>query len=104
MENPQPRQFDLVSPTELHVHWRDGVRTVHGARELRLACPCAQCVDEGSGRKILDDASVPQDIRILHLDPVGRYGVSPTWSDGHRTGIFTWPALRQLGGAGEDSR
>ena len=28
---------------------------------------------------------------------VGRYGLAFFWSDGHKTGIFDWPRLRQLG-------
>ena len=63
---------------------------------LRCACACASCVDEMSGRKVLDDASVPADVKIVEMHPVGNYGISVLWSDGHDTGIFTWEKLRGL--------
>lgn len=66
------------------------------ARDLRLACPCAQCVDEMSGRPLLDPGSVPLDVRPVHIGLVGAYGLRIHWSDGHATGIYTFAALRAL--------
>jgi ATP-binding protein involved in chromosome partitioning len=63
------------------------------ARALRLACPCAACVDEMSGRALLDPAAVPGDIRPLSLALVGAYGLKVQWSDGHSTGIYTFERL-----------
>lgn len=98
---PKPRSADLVSPFRLRIEWKDGVVTEHAARDLRLACPCAQCIEEHTGRKVLVPDSVPEDILLLGVETVGRYALSFMWSDGHRTGIFTWPHLRRLGGASE---
>lgn len=64
------------------------------ARPLRLACPCAACIDEVSGRPLLDPASVALDVRPVQLALVGAYGIRLTWSDGHHTGIFTFERLR----------
>lgn len=64
------------------------------ARALRLACPCAACIDEMTNRPILDPATVPDDVRPLALEPVGAYGLKVRWSDGHGTGIYTFRALR----------
>ena len=33
-------------------------------------------------------------------DLVGGYAVQPTWADGHSTGIYSYPYLRRLAGAG----
>lgn len=63
------------------------------ARELRLACPCAACVDEMSGRPLLDPTTVPLDVAPQAIQPVGAYGLRIRWSDGHATGIFTYAAL-----------
>jgi DUF971 family protein len=70
-----------------------GDQTAITARDLRLACPCAQCVDEMSGRPLLDPALVPPDIRPVHLTLVGSYGLRVHWSDGHATGIYTFDWL-----------
>jgi DUF971 family protein len=64
------------------------------ARALRLACPCAACVDEMSGRPLLDAAAVPLDLRPASLALVGAYGLKVQWSDGHATGIYTFERLR----------
>jgi DUF971 family protein len=64
------------------------------ARALRLACPCAACVDEMTNRPLLDPATVPLGVHPLALEPVGAYGMKVRWSDGHGTGIYTFRSLR----------
>jgi ATP-binding protein involved in chromosome partitioning len=72
-----------------------GHRALFPARELRLACACAECVEEMSGRPLLHPGRVPADIRPLRVDLVGGYGLKITWSDGHNTGIYTFERLRR---------
>ena len=64
------------------------------ARDLRLACPCAACVEEMTGRPLLDPVTVPSDVRADAVELVGAYGVRFRWSDGHATGIYTFKGLR----------
>ena len=75
------------------IEWNAEHRALYPARELRVACPCASCVDEMSGREILNPATVPSDIRPLSLALVGAYGLRVQWSDGHGTGIYTFQRL-----------
>ena len=70
-----------------------GHRALYPARTLRLGCPCAECVEEMSGRRLLQPEQVPGDIRPLRIDLVGTYGIRITWSDGHSTGIYTFERL-----------
>ena len=35
--------------------------------------------------------------RIVSAEPVGHYGLQPTFSDGHSTGIYSWDLLYELG-------
>ena len=77
------------------IEWdRRGDRTFFEARTLRLACPCAECVEEMSGRALLDPAWVPENVRPVRIDLVGAYGIRIGWSDGHDTGIYTFERLR----------
>lgn len=80
---------------DIEIEWPDAPACVIAARALRLACPCAACVDEMSGRPILDPATVPDDVRADVLELVGAYAVRIRWSDGHATGIYTFTMLRQ---------
>ena len=100
MTSPTPKKADLVSPFTYRIEWKDGAVSDYRARDLRLACPCASCVDESTGRPLLDPKTVPTDILLFGAELVGRYGLSFFWSDGHKTGIFAWPVLRKLAGLG----
>ena len=63
---------------------------------LRARCPCAGCVDEWSGKRLLNVTTLRADIRPETLTEVGRYAVQVGWSDGHQTGIYSWELLRRL--------
>ncbi|HEY3935716.1 MAG TPA: DUF971 domain-containing protein [Gemmatimonadales bacterium] len=96
--SPQDKQVPRAirrTADGIEIDWGDGAdRVVLGARALRLACPCAACVDELSGRRTLDPATIPEDIRADALELVGAYGLRIRWSDGHGTGIYTFGWLR----------
>jgi DUF971 family protein len=38
-----------------------------------------------------------QQVNILAIEPVGHYAIKPIFSDGHRTGIYSWSTLYELG-------
>jgi DUF971 family protein len=86
--------------TRLHIRWADGFDSLHLPRELRLACPCAGCVDEMTGKRMLVAAVVPADIYPLAIHYVGRYALQFVWSDGHQTGIYPFEYLRRLAEGG----
>ncbi len=76
------------------IEWEQGAhQALYPARDLRLACGCAVCVDEMTGRPRLDAAKIPSDIRPLSVALVGTYGLRVQWSDGHGTGIYTFERL-----------
>lgn len=84
----------------LLIEWRQGGGELfYPARDLRLACPCAACIEEMTGRPLLEPGAVPADIRPVSIALVGTYGLRIVWSDGHGTGIYTFERLR-AGGAG----
>ena len=89
-----------VAPTEdgqrLRIEWKDGVVSEYVPRDLRLACPCAGCVDEMSGLRTLVPDSVGIAVYPTAIHYVGRYALQFMWSDGHSTGIYTFEYLREL--------
>ena len=84
----------LLTEDGVIIEWSDGQRCRYPARELRINCGCAECVEEWSQRRILDPASVPADIRAEDYLLVGRYAVQFLWSDAHYTGLYTHQFLR----------
>jgi len=91
-----PSAIAQQGPSTLAVTWADGHRSAYEVRALRLACGCAECVDEWTGAERLDEAAVPADVRPVRIAPVGRYAIQIAWSDGHESGIYPFRRLRAL--------
>jgi len=94
---PRPIEIGRADQHDVRIRWSDGAEKVYLARPLRLKCPCAMCVDEDTGLRILKDPGVPLDVHPVKIEPVGRYAIAIQWSDGHNTGIYTWEWLYELG-------
>ncbi len=96
----QPTSIHQQGPRHLAIDWADGATSLFEIRELRLACGCAQCVDEWTGEDRLDPSTVAEDVHPLSIETVGRYAIQIEWSDGHSTGIYPFDRLRELASAG----
>jgi ATP-binding protein involved in chromosome partitioning len=94
---PVPTPYAITRRDDgLLIEWdQQGHHGFFPARRLRLACPCAACVEEMSGRPLLDPATVADDIRPVSVALVGAYGLRVQWSDRHSTGIYTFEQLRR---------
>ena len=92
----EPTQILEESDHEVSITWSDDASTKYSAAELRRNCPCATCVNEWTGEKILRDESVSEDLTFDHISIVGRYALNFHFSDGHDTGIFSFDYLRTL--------
>ena len=91
-----PKEITRVNDHDLKIIWGDDSESIFIARALRLSCQCAQCVEEMTGRKLLDPSTVPLDIKPDKIKLVGRYAIQIWWSDGHSSGIFPFVFLRKL--------
>ena len=49
----------------------------------------------------MDPDRVPDDVRPLRIEGVGRYALQIAWSDGHDSGIYPFRRLRALAEGGE---
>lgn len=92
----EPRDMSWLDKGVLGIQWSDGHNGVYPVRYLRQQCPCAACVDEWTGARRLNDDDVPMLIMLQDIQPVGRYALQFTWSDGHDTGIYSYTLLRKL--------
>lgn len=61
--------------------------------ELRKRCRCAVCVEETTGRPLLDPGSVHEDVYPTAIQPMGNYAVAISWSDGHTSSIYPYDSI-----------
>ncbi len=90
----EPKNVSIGSAGDLRIEWADGHEGINAAWGLRVNCPCAACVDEDTGKRVLDPQRIPLDIKVSEVHPVGRYGIGIAFSDSHNTGIYRFEALR----------
>lgn len=91
---PMPEEIVGLLRSNITIKWPGGHVTAYPARELRLRCRCAGCIEETSGRPLLDPKVVPDNVRATNIELIGQYAIGVTWSDGHNTGIYNFRDLR----------
>ncbi len=92
----EPTQIIEETDRAISITWSDDAKTSYNAAQLRKSCPCASCVNEWTGEKILNTDKISDDITFLKTSVVGRYALNFHFSDGHETGIFTFQFLRKF--------
>ena len=81
----------------LLIDWSDGHASVHSLRGVAARLPLRVVRGRGrpEGQRGRETRSLPSSRRpSTSLQPVGRYGLTPVWGDGHHTGIYTYERLR----------
>ncbi|MBL4889724.1 MAG: DUF971 domain-containing protein [Candidatus Lindowbacteria bacterium] len=94
MELPYPTEMKNIDNRELEIHWEDDHVSRYTFIDLRADCPCAKCVDEWTGERILRPETIAKDIRPTSISFVGNYAVQFNWSDDHNSGIYSFEKLR----------
>ena len=97
-QKPMVRPTDLALDDSgaLKIRWDDGGESRFESRWLRARCPCAECVEEWSGKRVVGEEQVKPDVRPRGMEQVGNYAIRLDWSDGHSTGIYSWDYLLKL--------
>jgi DUF971 family protein len=80
----------------LEFRWQDALTTVLPITELRYMCPCAHCVSEISGKRIIQRQDVADDVALVDMQPLGNYAYRILFNDGHDSGIYPIKYLHQL--------
>lgn len=92
----EPTQIVEENDSEISINWSDNSETKYNAAQLRKACPCAGCINEWTGEKMLKVEKVADDLSFSHITVVGRYALNFHFSDGHDTGIYSFEYLRKI--------
>lgn len=90
-----PRPVDVLAERAartVQITWDDGHVSRYPMEYLRGQCPCAGCQGHGGPHVYHETPGV--DVVDMHL--VGGYALQLGFSDGHDTGIYTYPFLREI--------
>lgn len=93
-----PANIQLIGQ-EVAIAWSDGTESYYPAGRLRAASPSAETQGE---RDILGQrhgGHGPRDfsgVSVTGWEQVGNYALRFEFSDGHRTGLYSFDYLRQL--------
>jgi DUF971 family protein len=79
----------------LVISYSGGETFALSAEQLRVESPSAEVKGHGPGQEVT--VAGKRNVRISSLEPVGNYAVRIVFDDGHSTGLYTWPYLRELG-------
>jgi len=93
-----PANIQLIGH-EVAIIWNDDVETYFKMEDLRAASPSAQNIGE---RDILgnqyggDGPKKFPGVTVIGWEIVGTYAIRFDFSDGHRTGLYSYDFLREL--------
>lgn len=98
-----PTNIQLIG-TEIAIVWSDGRESYFTPEQLRAASPSASNIGETD---ILgqthggDDRTAFPGVTVEGWEMVGNYAVRFDFSDGHRTGLYSYDYLQDLARKGE---
>ncbi|HQT26729.1 MAG TPA: DUF971 domain-containing protein [Burkholderiales bacterium] len=93
---PPPTEIKLHKQSRLlEISFSDGKHFSFPFEFLRVYSPSAEVRGHGPGQEVLQTGK--KDVDVLNIEPVGRYGLQISFSDGHDTGIYSWDLFYQYG-------
>jgi DUF971 family protein len=96
----QPTNVQLVG-NEVAILWDDGAETYFDFEHLRAASPSAETQGERDILGVQYGGDGPRKfpgVTVVGWERVGNYALRFDFSDGHRTGLYSFDYLRKLGG------
>ena len=82
---------------KLKLAYDDGFKGDIPFELLRVESPSAET--RGHGGEMPPPPAGKKSVGVTSAQPVGRYAVCIEFDDGHATGLYTWPYLRELAAA-----
>jgi DUF971 family protein len=86
---------------EIAIVWDDGVESYFEFERLRAASPSAETQGERDILGVQYGGNGPRKfpgVTVLGWEQVGNYALRFDFSDGHRTGLYSFDYLRKLSG------
>ncbi|MEZ4754249.1 MAG: DUF971 domain-containing protein [Bdellovibrionota bacterium] len=104
-----PTDISRQGASGVRIVWSDGRVDELSSKKLRENCPSAvskakrgdQTHDKPltAKKSLLNivEASSEEETSLVRIWGIGNYAIGMEWADGHNTGIYTYPFLRELG-------
>lgn len=97
----QPRDVELSRSGGLTITWQDGSRSTYPVDYLRKHSPAAD--NQALQQQLADNplTVLPNNVQggpvtAVDAELVGAYAIRILFSDGHKTGIYSWDYLREI--------
>ena len=93
-----PRNVQLIGQ-EVAILWDDGRESYFNVEKLRAASPSASNIGERDILGVRHGGDGPKrfsGVQVLGWERVGNYALRFDFSDGHRTGLYSFDYLRAL--------
>ena len=95
-----PKHIHVNKEKGLDVEWHDGSITFYPNEYLRHHSPSAEMTELRNEMKDNPLAVIPKELtrppKITKIEPVGLYAIRIHFSDGHKTGIYSWEYLLNI--------
>lgn len=92
-------QIQLIG-NEVAILWADGTESYYPMHRLRALSPSAETQGEQDlfGNQMGPDnrGKDYSGVTVIDWKPVGGYAIQFHFSDGHRTGLYSFPYLREI--------
>lgn len=93
----QPVKIKLIEDKYLFIEWDDNSESKISLQKMRSLCPCATCLAQKENQsKNYIPLLLESQITVKNIEVVGTYAIQITWQDGHYTGIYEYPFLKDL--------
>jgi len=96
--NLSPAEIQLIGDT-VAIRWSDGSEDYYAMERLRALSPSAEQQGErdllGNQLGGAGESEFPG-VTVESWTPVGGYAIQFQFSDGHRTGLYTYEYLKQI--------
>lgn len=93
----------VIMHENIAIKWTDGSESFIKNKQLRDACPCANCSGESDvfGNLYKNNIQVQNSnnhlkYKISSYRHIGHYAIRVHWADGHNSGIYSFDLLSNL--------
>lgn len=88
-------QIDQKDNFTFSIKWNNGKEQTFRLADLQRRCPCANCVNELTGERILNSNEI-LDVRAITIRSVGRYALQIQFTSGCSSGIYRFEELFEM--------